>query len=177
METENKLNWKAEIMAWVESFAVGLALVWLLHTFVAEPFIVEGASMNPTLQTQERVVVSKFPYWFEEPQKNDVIVFEFQRDPSRNFIKRVIATGGDTIEITGGTVYVNDQPLKEDYIKETTRTEYPKTVVPEGTVFAMGDNRNNSLDSRFEDVGFIKLDAIKGKANVVMWPLAAMKLL
>jgi len=95
------------------------------------------------------------------------------RDPSRDFIKRVIAAPGDTIEIRAGRVLVNDQLLTEDYILEKTRSEYPKSTVPEGHVFVMGDNRNNSEDSRFADVGFVPYDLIKGKAMLVFWPISA----
>ncbi|WP_315436554.1 signal peptidase I, partial [uncultured Selenomonas sp.] len=104
-------------------------------------------------------------------------VFQYPRDPSRDFIKRVIATPGDTIEIREGRVLVNDQLLTEDYILEKTRSEYPKTTVPEGRIFVMGDNRNNSEDSRFADVGFVPYDLIKGKAILVFWPISAYKTL
>ena len=174
---EDKTTWKEELAEWAEVIVGGIALLWFFYTFIAEPFVVDGPSMNPTLQTTERVMVDKLSYRLHTPEKNDIIVFEYQRDRSRHFIKRVIATGGDTIEITGGVVYVNDKPLKEDYILDTTETEYPKIVVPEGTVFAMGDNRNNSADSRTVEVGFISLDSISGKAFVVYWPFPSFRML
>ena len=83
----------------------------------------------------------------------------------------MIAIGGDTIEIRDGRVYLNGKMQTEDYILEKTRSEYPKVTVPEGTVFVMGDNRNNSDDSRFADVGFVPFDLIKGKAVLIFWPL------
>ena len=164
-------SWKTEIKEWLEAIIIGVVAVMVIHSFVAEPYMVDGPSMNPTLQSRERVVVNKMSYHLGEPQKGDVIVFEYPRDRSRSFIKRVIATAGDTIEITDGKVYVNDQLLEEDYILDTTRTEYPKITVPQGTVFAMGDNRNNSMDSRSAEVGFIPLELIKGKATLILWPL------
>ena len=106
-----------------------------------------------------------------------MLVFQYPRDPSRDFIKRVIAVPGDTIEIREGRVLVNDQLLTEDYILEKTRSEYPKATVPEGHIFVMGDNRNNSEDSRFADVGFVPYDLIKGKAMLVFWPISAYKTL
>ena len=147
----------------------------LIRTFIVELYIVDGPSMKPTLQHEERLVVNKFIYRVRNPEKGEILIFKYPRDTSRDFIKRVIATGGDTIEIKEGRVYVNDQLLKEDYILEKTRTEYPKVTIPEGTVFVMGDNRNNSDDSRFADVGFVPLDLIKGKAVVVFWPLDNMQ--
>ena len=94
-----------------------------------------------------------------------------------DLIKRVIATAGDTVEIKDGRVFVNDQLLNEDYILEKTKSEYPKSTVPKGTIFVMGDNRNNSEDSRFADVGFVPLDLIKGKAMLVFWPVSQLKTL
>ena len=150
---------------------------FIIRQFVVELYIVDGPSMRPTLQSQERLVVNKFIYDFRAPQKGEILVFEYPRDTSRDFIKRVIATPGDTIEIKDGRVYVNDQMLDEDYILEKTRSEYPKATVPQGTVFVMGDNRNNSEDSRFADVGFVPYKLIKGKAVLVFWPFSAFKTL
>ncbi|MBR2179251.1 MAG: signal peptidase I [Selenomonadaceae bacterium] len=156
---------------WVISIVAAVVMALLIRTFIVELYIVDGPSMRPTLQHEERLVVNKFIYRLRNPEKGEILIFKYPRDTSRDFIKRVIATGGDTIEIKEGRVYVNDQMLKEDYILEKTRTEYPKVTIPEGTVFVMGDNRNNSDDSRFADVGFVPLDLIKGKAVVVFWPL------
>ena len=155
---------------WGISIVAAVVMALLIRTFIVELYIVDGPSMRPTLQHEERLVVSKFIYKIRNPEKGEILIFKYPRDPSRDFIKRVIAVGGDTIEIKEGRVYVNDQMLKEDYILEKTRTEYPKVTVPEGTVFVMGDNRNNSDDSRFADVGFVPLDLIKGKAMLIFWP-------
>jgi len=117
--------------------------------------------MRPTLQSGERLVVNKFIYRTRNPEKGEIVVFKYPSDPSRDFIKRVIAVPGDSIEIKNHDVYVNDVLLSEPYILEPTLSEYPKAVVPEGTVFVMGDNRNNSEDSRFADVGFVPYDLIR----------------
>lgn len=164
-----------ETKDWVVSIIAAVVMALLIRTFIVELYIVDGPSMRPTLQHEERLIVNKFIYRVRNPEKGEILIFKYPRDTSRDFIKRVIATGGDTIEIKEGRVYVNDQMLKEDYILEKTRTEYPKVTVPEGTVFVMGDNRNNSDDSRFADVGFVPLDLIKGKAVVVFWPLDNMQ--
>ena len=148
-----------------------------IRTFIVELYVVDGPSMRPTLESEQRLVVNKFIYRFHPPEKGDVLVFQYPRDPSRDFIKRVIAVPGDTIEIREGRVLVNDQLLTEDYILEKTRSEYPKATVPEGHIFVMGDNRNNSEDSRFADVGFVPYDLIKGKAMLVFWPISAYKTL
>lgn len=156
---------------WAISIIVAIALAFLIRTFIVELYIVDGPSMRPTLENHERLVVNKFIYNFHEPERGDVLVFRYPRDPSRDFIKRVIALPGDTIEIKDGQVFVNDQLQNETYILEKTRTEYPKAKIPEGTIFVMGDNRNNSEDSRFSDVGFVPFNLIKGKAILIFWPL------
>lgn len=166
--------WK-EVKDWTVSIVVALVLAFLIRTFIVELYIVEGPSMRPTLETQERLVVNKFIYRFRPPEKGEVLVFRYPRDKTRDFIKRVIATEGDTIEIKEGRVYVNDKLLNEDYILEKTRSEYARATIPAGTVFVMGDNRNNSEDSRFVDVGFVPYDLIKGKAVLVFWPVDKLK--
>lgn len=166
--------WK-EVKDWTVSIIVALILAFFIRTFIVELYIVEGPSMRPTLETQERLVVNKFIYRFRTPEKGEVLVFRYPRDKTRDFIKRVIATEDDTIEIKDGRVYVNDKLLNEDYILEKTRSEYARATVPKGTVFVMGDNRNNSEDSRFVDVGFVPYDLIKGKAILVFWPVDKFK--
>ena len=166
-----------EAKDWMISILVAVVLAFVIRTFIVELYIVDGPSMRPTLESHERLVVNKFIYAFRAPEKGEILVFQYPRDTSRDFIKRVIATQGDTIEIKEGRVYVNDKMLDETYILEKTRSEYPKSVVPEGTVFVMGDNRNNSEDSRFADVGFVPYHLIKGKAVLVFWPIGAFKAL
>ncbi|MBE6073945.1 MAG: signal peptidase I [Selenomonas ruminantium] len=166
-----------EAKDWIISIVVAVVLAFIIRQFVVELYIVDGPSMRPTLQSQERLVVNKFIYQFREPQKGEILVFQYPRDPKRDFIKRVIATAGDTVEIKDGRVFVNDQLLNEDYILEKTKSEYPKSTVPNGTIFVMGDNRNNSEDSRFADVGFVPLNLVKGKAMLVFWPFDAFKTL
>ena len=174
MEKEKENETVSEIKDWIISIVVAVALAMFIRTFIVELYVVDGPSMRPTLESAERLVVNKFIYRFRVPEKGEVLVFQY---PSRDFIKRVIATPGDTIEIREGRVLVNDQILVEDYILEKTRSEYPKMTVPEGRIFVMGDNRNNSEDSRFADVGFVPYDLIKGKAVMVFWPLSSYKTL
>ena len=174
---EKERSTAEEIKDWVVSIVVAVALAMFIRTFIVELYVVDGPSMRPTLESEERLVVNKFIYRFRPPEKGEVLVFQYPRDPRRDFIKRVIATPGDTVEIREGRVLVNDQILTEDYILEKTRSEYPKSTVPEGRIFVMGDNRNNSEDSRFADVGFVPYDLIKGKALLVFWPISQYKTL
>ena len=156
-----------EIKDWIVSIAIAIVLAFLIRYFIVELYLVDGPSMRPTLQSAERLVVNKFIYRFRAPERGEILVFRYPRDPSRDFIKRVIAIPGDTIEIKDGRVYVNSTLLNEPYILSKTRGNYPLATVPEGHIFVMGDNRNNSEDSRFADVGFVPFDLIKGKAMLV----------
>ena len=124
--------------------------------------------MYPTLVNHERLLVNKFTYFVSDPQKGEIIVFRYPKDESRDFIKRVIATAGDTVEMRSGKVLVNGTPNLSDY---------RKSVVPEGHIFVLGDNRNNSEDSRFADVGFVPLDLVKGKASLAFWPVDRWRML
>ena len=166
-----------EIRDWVISIAVAVALAMFIRTFVVELYLVDGPSMMPTLEHQQRIVVNKFIYKMRAPERGEILIFQYPRDKSRDFIKRVIAVPGDTIEIKDHNVYVNGELQNEDYILAKSRMDYPKTTIPEGHVFVMGDNRNNSEDSRFPDVGFVPYELLKGKAMLVFWPLSAWKTL
>ncbi len=166
-----------EIKDWIVSIAIAIVLAFLIRYFIVELYLVDGPSMRPTLQSAERLVVNKFIYRFRAPERGEILVFRYPRDPSRDFIKRVIAIPGDTIEIKDGRVYVNSTLLNEPYILSKTRGNYLLATVPEGHIFVMGDNRNNSEDSRFADVGFVPFDLIKGKAMLVFWPIGQFKTL
>ena len=163
------------ISDWTVSIIVAVALAFCIRTFVFEPYMVEGSSMFPTLITKERLVVNKFIYYFSDPKRNEIIVFRYPKDESRDFIKRVIAIGGDTIEMREGKVIVNGRALEEKYTyiddpKGPNRSNYRKSVVPQDHIFVLGDNRNNSEDSRFSDVDFVPLKLVKGKASFSFWP-------
>ena len=159
-----------EAKDWAISILIALVIAFVIRYFIVELYLVDGPSMRPTLQSAERLVVNKFIYRFRAPERGEILVFRYPKDPSRDFIKRVIAVPGDTIEIKDGLVFVNQQLMNEPYILSKTRGDYPLTTIPEGHIFVMGDNRNNSEDSRFADVGFVPYELVKGKAMMVFWP-------
>lgn len=128
---------------------------------------VDGESMLPSLRPGEFIVVNRLAYKFDDPARGDVIVFRFPRDPEQEFIKRVIGLPGDRVRISRGTVFINDIALAEDYINAPAGYQ-GEWVVPEGGIFVMGDNRNNSSDSR--DWGSVPFEDIIGKAVFVYWP-------
>ena len=154
---------------------IALVLALFIRTFVAEPRFIPSDSMLPTLQVGDRLVVEKVSYHFHSPSTGDIVVFDPPSQlqvqgyaKNQAFIKRIIATQGQTVEVKNGRVYLNDNPLKEDYIAEPPEYELGKIQVPEGQVFVMGDNRNNSNDSHIW--GFLPKDNIIGRAFFRFWP-------
>jgi signal peptidase I len=154
---------------------IALIFALLIRTFVAEPRFIPSDSMIPTLEKGDRLVVEKLSYHFQEPQAGDIVVFSppdlLQAEgyaADQAFIKRVIATGGDTVAVRDGKVYRNDQPLEEDYILESPHYVLPRVKVPEGYLFVMGDNRNNSNDSHLW--GFLPKDHLIGQAVFRFFP-------
>jgi signal peptidase I len=138
--------------------------------------------MYPTLKHHERLIVDKLSYFITDPKKGEIVVFRYPRDESRDFIKRVIAVGGDTIEMRNGKVFVNGAEIEEGYIykndpKGPNMSNYRKSVVPQGHIFVLGDNRNNSEDSRYRGVDFVPHRLVKGRAIVAFWPIDSIRLI
>jgi signal peptidase I len=157
---------------WVRDVVISLAVSAFFIVFLYQPVKVEGTSMMPTLQDQERVFINKFVYKLEPIEAGDVIVFRYPRDPAKSYIKRVIAVAGDRVRIDAGVVYINGHRLAEDYVPrmyEDVRS-YPDTIVPPHAYFVLGDHRNLSNDSR--DFGPVDEDFIYGKAVFGYWPVA-----
>ncbi|MEW9667613.1 signal peptidase I [Ammoniphilus sp. 3BR4] len=168
---------KNEVWEWLKALAIAVVLAFVIRSFLFAPFVVDGTSMMPTLHDRERLIVTKLIYFIQEPSRGDIIVFHATAE--RDYIKRVIAVGGDKIEMKADQLYINDQPVDEPYLDEFKQQAlaegYPLTGdfgpidVPEGEIFVMGDNRRNSKDSRA--IGTVPLDTVVGRADVVFWPL------
>jgi signal peptidase I len=174
-----KFSGKSVVREYAEAFLIAIVLALIIRMFVVEAFKIPSGSMIPTLLVGDHLLVNKFIYKFAEPERGDVIVFKYPDDPSRNFIKRIIGVGGDTIEVREKAVYVNGSALDEAYIQhispEILPDRYsprdnlgPITVAP-NSYFMMGDNRDSSLDSRFWKNRFVNRQAIVGKAFVIYW--------
>lgn len=161
---------KAEIIEYVQAFAVAIVLAAFIITFIAQSFVVEGSSMEPSLHNRERLLVNKLVYRFRKPQFGDIVVFRYPANPKRRFIKRVIGIPGDEVEVRDGFVIINGMTLDEGYTLDLTYGYFGPKVVPDGHYFVLGDNRNNSDDSRYPDVGFVPMANIVGKASVIWWP-------
>ncbi len=159
----------------LETLAIALVLTLVIRHFVVETFVVRGSSMEPTLHDGQRLLVTKFAYWFSQPQRGDIVIFRSPVSGKDDLVKRVIATPGDRVEIVAGRVYVNGRELEEPYVSRRDPRNLPPLTVPEGKYFVLGDNRPNSEDSRF--FGLIPRSALKGKAVVIWWPPATFALL
>ena len=151
---------------------IAVVIKWL----IIQPFYIPSQSMEPTLVPEDRVLVSKFIYRFVEPKPGDVIVFVAPNEGGKDFIKRIVATEGDTVKVIDGQLFINDKTAQQDF--ETMPGDYsnwgPETI-KQDHVFVMGDNRPNSLDSRV--FGQLPENAILGRAFMVYWPVDRVKLL
>ena len=163
-------------LSWVRDLAFSVLIAVILIVCIYQPVKVEGTSMMPTLTDQERIFINKFTYHFGlgSIERGDMVVFWFPLDPSKSYIKRVIGVPGDTVYIDAGQVYVNGHALNEPYVPEDyhDRVSYEEHRIPSDQYFVLGDHRSSSSDSR--TWGFVKRDAIYGKAVFVYWPLKNM---
>jgi signal peptidase I len=173
---EKKTDMKKEILSWAFYIVVVIGLTYLIITFVGQRTMVDGRSMNATLNDGDNLIVEKLSYRFGDPQRFDIIVFPPQGDPSEHYIKRIIGLPGETVQIDDeGNIYIDGEILEEDYGLETIqnpgRASEPITL-GDDEYFVLGDNRNNSTDSRSEKVGNVKRSTITGRAWLRIWPLS-----
>lgn len=165
-----------EIFSTVLYILIVLAVTWLVITFVGQRTQVKGSSMEPTLSDNDNLIVDKISYRFKDPQRFDIIVFPFQYEENTYYIKRIIGMPGETVYIDdAGNIYINGELLQENYGREIMisagRASEPVTL-GDDEYFVLGDNRNNSSDSRDPSVGNIHRDTIIGKTWVRIWPLS-----
>jgi signal peptidase I len=164
------LHWARDLV-----FSVVLAVIVIL--FLYQPVKVEGTSMMPTLDDQERIFINKFVYRLSSIDRGDTVVFWFPGDPSKSYIKRVIGVPGDRVEVVRGTVVVNGHALEEDYVPSEFRDDnsMPAKTVPGEEYFVLGDHRSSSNDSRAW--GMVPRRYIYGKAVFIYWPFDKMGVL
>jgi signal peptidase I len=170
IEQERNLIAENRLSLWLRDILVSVAASFLIIMFLYQPVRVEGTSMQPELRDQDRLFINKFVYHFENISRGDVVVFHYPRDPSKSYIKRVIALPGDTLDIDEGRVYVDGKRIEEPYVPRRYRDlrSVPEMVIPPNEYFVMGDHRSISSDSR--DFGPVERDLIYGKAAFVYWP-------
>jgi len=177
---------KSKVREYAEAIILALILALFIRTFVVQAFKIPSPSMVPTLLVGDHILVNKFLFGFRvpfadgkiiairEPERGDVIVFRYPRDRKLDFIKRCVAVGGETVEVREKQVFINGEAVEFEqavFLDEgsllTGRDTFGPVTVPEGKVFVMGDNRDNSNDSRFW--GYVDLKDVKGKAMVIYW--------
>ncbi|MEX1299169.1 MAG: signal peptidase I [Desulfotignum sp.] len=179
--TKKKNAWRENI----EAILIAVVIALFIRTFIVQAFKIPSGSMLETLQIGDHILVNKFIYGIKipftdgrvlipikKPQRGDIVVFKYPEDPSKDFIKRVVAVAGDTVSIVDKQLYVNGEPVTDEpyamYSRYPTHVDNMRPVkVPENKLFVMGDNRDNSHDSRFW--GFVDLSAVKGKAFMIYW--------
>jgi len=185
---------KSVIREWVESIVVAFILAMFIRAFVVQAFKIPTGSMRTTLLEGDIILVNKFIYgakvpftgWnlpaLRSPQRGDIVVFIYPENPKKDFIKRVAALEGETVEIKSGTIYVNEQPLLDPvfskryyYNRGGFAKEGQKLTIPKDSFFVLGDNSISSQDSRYW--GFVPRKNVLGKAIVIYWPLPRIRLL
>ena len=172
-EEEKKVFWTPERIKdareWTISLAAVIVIALLVRTFLFTMIRVEGTSMVETLQNGDRLFVTILDVKLGGVERGDVVICHFPNSRA-NYVKRVVALGGDTIEVRDGVTYRNGEALEEEYVVHKADTDYGPIVVPEGSVFVMGDNRANSRDSRSGSVGPLQENMIVGRVRFRWWP-------
>ena len=164
-----------ELLSWLLFIIIVVAASWAVVTFVGQRTQVSGSSMETTLSDGDQLIVDKISYRFRDPKRYEIVVFPYKYEVNTYYIKRIIGLPGETVQIANGCVYINGQRLDEDYGNELMENaglaEEPVTLGAD-EYFVLGDNRNNSQDSRAANVGVIHRDELLGRAWVRIWPFS-----
>ena len=165
-----------EVLTWFKTLASAAVYATLIVTFVCQVARVEGHSMSPTLENDDRLIVNKLIYRLSVPARDDIVMLYYPVNPDKSFVKRVIAKEGDTVRIVDGKVYVNNEPREDLFVPPTYRSheDHPAQTLRQGYYFVMGDHRNNSSDSR--EWGEVPRKYIIGKVQLRWWPLSSAKI-
>jgi len=186
---KNKEATKSKVQEYIEAIIIAILIAVVIRTFIVQAYKIPSRSMVPTLLVGDHLLVNKFIYGVKipvirriivpitDPKRGDIIVFIYPNDRTKDYIKRVIGVGGDKIEIKNKNIFINDQPYKDAFGIYSDDTTYPAIMqprdnfgpvtVPRGSLFVMGDNRDESADSRFW--GFVDLKDVEGKALLIYW--------
>lgn len=168
-------NWRTVCREYLDSFIMAGLVAILIITFVVRSFYIPSESMVPTLLVNDYILVNKFVYHFSSPSRGEIVVFHpphVENPNAVDFIKRCVAVENDVVEINDGILYINGVAMREPFIKEPPVNNFGPYRVPPGHIFMLGDNRNNSDDSRFW--GPLSLHNVVGKAEVIFWPFSRM---
>lgn len=166
----NKKEWKKEVLSWVKTVVFTFAVYFIAtNTLIANAKVPTG-SMENTIMPGSRIIINRLAYLTEEPERGDVISFWYPDNEKENYLKRIIGLPGETVEGKDGKIYIDGKELKESYIKEVSYMDFGPYTVPEESYFVMGDNRNNSWDSRYWTNKFVSKEAIVGRAEFEYFP-------
>jgi signal peptidase I len=166
-------------VAFIFNTVAATATSFTVRTYLVQAFVIPSSGMSPTLLVGDHLLANKLIYWFRAPVRGELVVFRYPPDPSKDFLQRVIATGGETIEIRDKKVFINGRPYPNDPGVSTepdiqpgsqsSRDNIPSMTLPKDAVFVLGDNRDRSLDSRFW--GYVPADQIVGRASMIYWSI------
>lgn len=161
---------RMDLRVWIRDILLSLTIAAVVIVFLCQPVKVEGTSMLPHLEDEQRIFVSKIAYRFDRIRRGDVIVFRFPEDPARSYIKRVVGLPGETVEIRSGSVLIDGRPYLEPYVPKRyrDRSSHAPLLVEDGSYYVLGDHRNTSNDSR--TWGTVKSGLVSGKAVFAYWP-------
>lgn len=165
----------AVVRMWARAMVAAVALFFFCITFLVQGYAVIGSCMEPNLVTGERVLGNKLIYRFKKPSRGDVVVFIYPRDPSKTYIKRVIALPGEMVEIRRGKVFINGKPIAEPYRVNEAHGDYGPKIVKQGRLFVLGDHRDQSNDSR--SWGDLPAENVRAKAWIRYWPIGRLDLM
>ena len=176
---EEPVNWIKEIASLIGTMVMAAAVVFLLKEFIIINAYIPTSSMENTIQPGDRVIGNRLAYLVREPERGDIVIFEYPDDETQLFVKRVIGLPGEKVTVEEAKVYVNGKLLEEDYLKEEwTLGNGPYTFeIPEGSYLVLGDNRNNSKDARYWDETYVAEDKILGEAVFRYWPFDSIGML
>ena len=173
-----KKSIKREIFEWIMVFVVAAALAFVVRTFIFEPVRVDGSSMLNTLTDGEYMIATKFDYLLGDPERFDIVICDYPNTSDGMYrVKRVIGLPGETIELRAGELYVDGVHIEQDFDMTPNETYFGPYTVPPGHYFVMGDNRNNSKDSRSAMVGPLERNEIKGHVRAVVFPFGHFRLM
>jgi len=177
-KAEEKKSLKREIFEWIMVFVVAAAMAFVVRTFIFEPVRVDGSSMLYTLTDSEFMIATKFDYLLGDPERFDIVICNYPNTSDGMYrVKRVIGMPGETMELRAGELYIDGEHIEQNFDMTPNETYFGPYTVPEGHYFVLGDNRNNSKDSRSAMVGPLSRDEIKGHVRAVVFPFGSMRLM
>lgn len=171
-QSEKKTSMKREIMEWVVVIEIAIILAVVLNMFIIVNAVIPSASMETTIMTGDRIFGNRLAYLNDDPQRGDIAIFKFPDYEKQLFIKRIIGLPGETLEMREGRIYIDgsEEPIDEPYLTVVPVGDYGPITIPENAYFMMGDNRNNSADSRYWSQPFVYREKILGKAVFRYFP-------